>query len=493
MIKSALEKIKYKIREIFELDLRSLALFRILLGLIILIDLFSRSFNLKAHYSDSGILPRAFLLDKISTTWDISINLISGRVEVQAIIFIISAISALLLILGFKTRTMIVICWFFQMSLEARNPMIINGADRLLRLLLFWSMFLPLNAYFSIDKYKIGIDNNPKINVSSLATFALIFQILYLYSFSAVLKHNPIWYVDGTALYYAFSLKQITYPLADYLLNFPQLLKSMTFYSIGLEVFGPLLVLIPFYNKYFRNLAIFLFVTFHLGINLCLDIGLFSPISICAWLALIPSNNWNFIENKLKNVKIINLPVKEKFFKFINKFPDLKSTITIKNNLFQKILLVFSFILVTLWNFSTIDKLKFPDILTPPTITLGLDQKWGMFSPFPLNNDGWFVIVGKLKNNKVVDIYKDGQEVSWNKPDNIRSTYKGERWRKFLENRTNDTLLYYGKYLCVEWNTKHTGEDQLMTFETFYMSQKTLINNQNSPIIKNSIWNHQCF
>ena len=132
-------------------------------------------------------------------------------------------------------------------------------------------------------------------------------------------------------------------------------------------------------------------------------------------------------------------------------------------------------------------------MLIPSTIILGLDQRWGMFSPFPLNNDGWFVIVGKLKNNKVVDIYKDGQEVSWSKPDNIRNTYKGERWRKFLENRTNDTLLYYGKYLCIDWNTKHKGEEQLMTFETFYMSQKTLINNQNSPVIKKSIWNHQCF
>ena len=45
-------------REIFSLDLRSLALFRLGLGLVLVFDLCSRLGDVRAHYTDYGILPR---------------------------------------------------------------------------------------------------------------------------------------------------------------------------------------------------------------------------------------------------------------------------------------------------------------------------------------------------------------------------------------------------------------------------------------------------
>ena len=50
--------VRFKCEEIFGIDLRSLALLRVGLALLVIIDLVQRSFDLKAHYTDLGILPR---------------------------------------------------------------------------------------------------------------------------------------------------------------------------------------------------------------------------------------------------------------------------------------------------------------------------------------------------------------------------------------------------------------------------------------------------
>ena len=49
------------IREHFAVDLRTLALFRIGLAAITLVDLFDRSREIRAHYTDFGIVPRESL------------------------------------------------------------------------------------------------------------------------------------------------------------------------------------------------------------------------------------------------------------------------------------------------------------------------------------------------------------------------------------------------------------------------------------------------
>ncbi len=50
-----------KLTNIFGLDLRSLAVFRIGLALVVMADLFSRFRGVSAHYTDQGVLPREAL------------------------------------------------------------------------------------------------------------------------------------------------------------------------------------------------------------------------------------------------------------------------------------------------------------------------------------------------------------------------------------------------------------------------------------------------
>ena len=87
-----------KTRDVFTLDVRSLAVFRMGFGLILLADLAIRAQALTAHYTDSGVFPREvashfgpgpsfFLLHFLGGTW-----------QFEAVLFLIAAVFAAMLL-----------------------------------------------------------------------------------------------------------------------------------------------------------------------------------------------------------------------------------------------------------------------------------------------------------------------------------------------------------------------------------------------------------
>ena len=62
-----------------------------------------------------------------------------------------------MLVLGWKTRFATIASWVLLLSLQNRNTMILSGEDNLALLLLFWGMFLPLGARYSVDS---ALDSN---------------------------------------------------------------------------------------------------------------------------------------------------------------------------------------------------------------------------------------------------------------------------------------------------------------------------------------------
>ncbi len=88
----------------YGLDIRSLALFRIGLALVIMTDLFWRFPDLASHYSDQGVLPRTSLIDSFLHPWYWSIHLLSGQPLVQGLLFLSAALLALAMLVGYRTR-----------------------------------------------------------------------------------------------------------------------------------------------------------------------------------------------------------------------------------------------------------------------------------------------------------------------------------------------------------------------------------------------------
>src|SRR3989344_1633519 len=120
------------LRELFQIDLRSLAFFRMGLALVILADLAVRASDLRMHYCDEGVLPRVDLISRIfpgSPFW--SIHLSNGPAVGQGILFALQAIFAVGLLVGYRTRTMAFLVWLFLVSLHMRNRFILQDGDTL--------------------------------------------------------------------------------------------------------------------------------------------------------------------------------------------------------------------------------------------------------------------------------------------------------------------------------------------------------------------------
>jgi predicted DCC family thiol-disulfide oxidoreductase YuxK len=288
------------LQKVFGLDLRSLAAYRIGISLFILYDLISRSRDLTAHYTDIGTMPRAFASAYFSSnplygSWNpavFSVHMLTGSAFGTACIFFIHAVAAVGLLLGFRTRLMTFIVWFLLASLHTRNPLVLSGADDLVRVFLFFAIFLPLGARYSIDAALNTAKGEAPARDCYLspATAIFYFQFICVYFFTALLKSGPEWRTDGTAIYYALSIDEYVLPLGKLLLGFPHLLPILTFAVWWMELLGSFLFLVP--SALTKLLAIFLFTCLYLGFGLTLALGQFPWVNIITLFPFLPAFVW---------------------------------------------------------------------------------------------------------------------------------------------------------------------------------------------------------
>ncbi len=279
-------------RTIFGIDLRTLALFRVLLGVYILVDLAHRARDLVAHYTDAGIMPRAVQMDFLFfSSW--SIHLANGAAWFQAVLFAVAALIACGLIAGWRTRLMTFLSWALLLSLQNRNTFILSGEDNLALLLLFWAMFLPLGARYSVDAALARTAARGTNACFSVATAALLLQGMSMYFFSALLKIHPIWVPNGEAVHYALQLDYLVTPFALWFRQFDSLLTGLTYYVYVLELAGPFIIFCPVFHRTLRMLAMLAFICMHLAFVAFLEIGFFPFISIIMNLTFMPGWMWD--------------------------------------------------------------------------------------------------------------------------------------------------------------------------------------------------------
>jgi HTTM domain len=169
-----------------------------------------RAGDLRAHYTDFGILPRASLgLYTWRTVWTLH-GAASPHPALVVALFAIAAVFALLLALGWRTRLATFVSWLLLTSLQYRNPALVFGGDVMLRMLLFWGLFLPLGARWSLEARRRPPAADSFVSVASLA---LVVQIALVYVCSALNRTGPTWW-DGRALHDALHFDQFASGLA---------------------------------------------------------------------------------------------------------------------------------------------------------------------------------------------------------------------------------------------------------------------------------------
>ncbi|MEZ0392934.1 MAG: HTTM domain-containing protein [Pseudobdellovibrionaceae bacterium] len=272
------------------------------MALVLICDLISRLPYLNEFYGDQGVLPRGALLTEFSNPAFFSIFNMAGEAPY---LYLFSAFGFLIyfaFLLGYQTRLANLLSWIFFVSFTARNPVIAHGGDDLIRMALFWLLFLPSHAFYSVDRALTSdADPRPPTRILNLASFSFFLQLILMYFSTALLKWHPRWVSEGSAIYYSLQLDQFITVFGAWFREFPlSVLQAMTFVTLWAELVIPLLIFIPFRESFFRWIAIGTFISFHFGLFLFFRLGSFPWICIAYWLAFIPESFWQGSIEKLK-------------------------------------------------------------------------------------------------------------------------------------------------------------------------------------------------
>lgn len=465
---------KSRLTSLVAIDVRAFALFRISLGLILLCDLGVRLQDFAAMYTEGGFLPISRAA-AYHDDWRWSLHLLSGADLWQGALFAVAAVAAAALLVGYRARLAVILCWVLIVSLHVRMPLVLNAGDSLLRLLLFWSMFLPLGRIWSFDARR-----NPRAArgdvVASVPTAAILLQICILYWYSGLSKLNDVW-LGGLAMDHVLRYSMLVRPLADELLQYPALLRAVTESTLLLEIAGPFLLFIPWRVAAVRMGAVVIFATFHLGVQLSFHLGLFSFVALSAWILLLPAAFWD----ACTGVFAVQL---RRWWPGVAAAGSANGTVppatgtpapSRRVGLAVDVLcLLFLSYVVASWDFTTLRYRQMPDWLKPIGNITMLPQAWGMFQT-AIPRDYWYIYKGTLASGELVDILEEGVLTSFEKADRRSEAFPNHRWRKthgrLVDSKYDAYRQPLVEHLFERWNSGQEEERKLNVLEMFLVTE----------------------
>lgn len=271
----------------------SLAVFRVALGTLLLLELILRYRFLRAFYSDEGTLPLNILLPKIDFIYKtVCIHCHFGALWQQQLLLSLQVGVALLFTIGFYSRLTAIISWFLYFSLTLRNTWLSYILDRYFHYLFFLSMFLPLDECWSVTSY--GRRPHRQIFLSP-ATLAFKMLVVWIYLDAGYGKYaDPL----GGWTYHADPLPALdTYARHTVMAQYVYALLGPS----GLRLLTPLVVYVELSvaplslaaswvgSKLLLWTCIALIWSLHLGIAGCIrNSTLLSLVACTAWIVFLP-------------------------------------------------------------------------------------------------------------------------------------------------------------------------------------------------------------
>ena len=271
------------------LDIRSLALFRFLLGVILVADCLARAPRAGLMMSPDGILPPDLVRTFVGHPWSWSLALLWDATWWNLLVLAAEGIAGVLLAAGIATPATTLAAWVAVVSVVRRTAPATNAGDVLLACLLFWSLFLPLGRAWSWDSRQGG-GERPPWKGRGIATAALVLQVAAVYVSAGLAKWNETWW-SGDAVAYALSVHDHGTPWGDLIASRPSIARWLTWLTLAVELGGPPLLLL----SRARVALVALFVLFHLAILATMDVCLFPWVGMAAWVALLPGRAWETI------------------------------------------------------------------------------------------------------------------------------------------------------------------------------------------------------
>jgi hypothetical protein len=529
------------------IDLRPLGLMRVAFGGLVVWSILGFAPELLDFFSDDqGVAPRSAILHGLVRDSRVSLFDLAGPTWMLLLLYGVTLAAALLLMIGWHTRAASVVAFLMVTSLHERNLMVLDGSDNVTRVLLFWLMFMPSGARYSVDAW-LRLQNGKPLVTHSIAFPIRIgqLQVAWIYLNSAMHKsYGAVWH-NGTALGLALGLDHMFTTPFGHLMSqqhwFTSLGTNATmaiewsflplcFVPISRPDTGPLARLPRWiFQPTWKAVALAAGTALHIGIALLMLVGNFSYIMMSSYFLLYePAWVERVLAPLRSGIRVLSLP--NIFAQGREMLRHVRSATTAawearrqqlhKRSTTALFALQACLLLACMWT-SMPDNARLPPMtiggttvltsidLSPARIwrplidtidCLEIWQKWDMFSPKPMDHDEYLMGRGELADGTEVDVLRGERGNGGALLPPVYPNRRLFRWTKYESEllRAPDNSPWvqeFGRFVCRKWNSSPpNGRALLKTFRLYRESHRVALPGdiESDGWHEKAIWNHTC-
>jgi hypothetical protein len=269
-----------------------IGLLRIAIGTLVIAAIFQLWPDRLAWFSDNGVLTTADsdAFNAVYTPGPRPVDLLHGASADWQInlFFVLYFIAALCMTAGLRTRPALFLVWLGLSTIHNRNSMVnTTGGDQIMLIMTIYLLFARSDAAFSVDRLlrirrgREGAEA-PLIPIWPQRLMQLQISVVYLSTF--LNKLGGSWWLNGTAVYYPYTLLQfhrfhVPFMDGDHML----FLNMLTYGTLATELSLATLIWVPRLRLYVLTAGVLL----HAGIEYSLNIPLFSWLMVASYLCFL--------------------------------------------------------------------------------------------------------------------------------------------------------------------------------------------------------------
>lgn len=269
----------------------TLGLYRILYGCCILIFVALLAPEIFTWFAADSMMRPASAEKFWGSTPHWSVLLWFPQRPAVAIFFAVFTVAALLLTIGLWTRFSALLVFLGLISIGHRNPLVLNGADVVLRVMGFYLVLAPAGAALSVDRLRAiarGEAGPTPDLVPAWSLRLMQLQISLIYASTVLLKLKGTIWPAGLAVYYTSRLEEFYRFPVPFLAHSMLLVNLATYWTLAVELGLAFAVWIPG----LRTFALINGVLLHLGIEYSMNVPQFEYIMIVNLLLFCNVEAW---------------------------------------------------------------------------------------------------------------------------------------------------------------------------------------------------------
>jgi hypothetical protein len=277
-------------------DARPAAAVRIALAAVLLANLAGLYPDLELWFTDGGILPAAAAKEVNNQfAWSLLWHVPATSAAIHVCFWLLAAHTVLLLV-GLLSRINAACALVWLISFHNRNPLILDGEDTVMRLILLYLVLMPCGASWSIDAWlarRLGSNRDSGHLRPAWGLRLLQIQMALIFFTAGLHKLATEQWFGGTAMYYVARLDDYfgKYPTPTWLFDTPWSVAVMSWSVVLAELLIPIFI----WFRQTRRLCLLVAVLFHLANEWTMHLFLFHWAMLAGWLAFMEPADFSWL------------------------------------------------------------------------------------------------------------------------------------------------------------------------------------------------------